>query len=183
MAVAVDRMQSLRRAAQGGQMAECYKCVDAPLRAYLARQTRSIHDAEDLAQEVFLRLWRVGGRSEIHSLKAFAFKTATNLLKDRSRRTYTRMLRNAVPVADVDLPDFGGEPSSVVESLQTLAVIAKVIAGLRQTTRDAFLQYRLEARSHAQIAANMGVSVSMVEKHVSCAMTALRDAGVEYQDR
>src|ERR1700682_1773718 len=117
MAVAVDRMQSLRRAAsaaQGGQMAECYQCFDAPLRAYLARQTRSTHDAEDLAQEVFLRLWRVGARSEIHSLKAFAFKTAANLLKDRSRRTYTRMLRNAVPVSDVDLPDFGGEPSSVV---------------------------------------------------------------------
>jgi RNA polymerase sigma factor (sigma-70 family) len=183
MAVATDRLQGLRRAGQGGQLTESYQCFDASLRAYLARQTRCTHDAEDLAQEVFLRLWRVGAPSEIRSLKAFAFKAATNLLKDRSRRTYTRMLRNAVPVADVDLPDFGGEPSSVVESLQTLAVIARVIAGLRPTTRDAFLQYRLEARSQADIAANMGVSVSMVEKHVSCAMTAMRSAGVEYQDR
>lgn len=56
-------------------------------------------------------------------------------------------------------------------------------AGLRKRGRDAFLQYRLEARSHAEIAANMGVSVSMVEKHVSYAMTALRGAGVEYHDR
>src|SRR5580698_3288572 len=106
MAVAVDRMQSLRVAALGAvdeQLASCYQSFDAPLRAFLARETRSIQDAEDLAQEVFLRVWRMGGRGEIRHLKAFVFKTATNLLKDRSRRTYTRMMSRAVPAADLDL--------------------------------------------------------------------------------
>jgi RNA polymerase sigma-70 factor (ECF subfamily) len=162
------------------QMAEVFYGLGAPLRAFLAQQTRSLDDADDLVQEIFLRLWRMGGRSEIRSLKAFAFKMACNLVKDRSRRTYTRMMRNAVPVSDIQLSDgCEGEPSSVVESLQTLAAMAQTIAQLRPSTRQAFLLYRLEACSHSEIADRMGISVSMVEKHVSQAMAALRRAGAQ----
>ncbi len=129
MAVAVDRMRNLRHAndrcvgsVASQQMIDVFQGLDAPLRAFLAQQTRSLDDAEDLVQEIFLRLWRMGARNEIRSVKAFAFKMACNLVKDRSRRTYTRMMRQAVPAGDVQLSDMGeGEPSSVVQSLQMLA--------------------------------------------------------------
>jgi RNA polymerase sigma factor (sigma-70 family) len=191
MAVAVERMRNLRHAnhrcvgsAASQRMTDVFQGLDAPLRAFLAQQTRSMDDAEDLVQEIFLRLWRMGARSEIRSLKAFAFKMACNLVKDRSRRTYTRMMRQAVPAGDVQLSDMGeGEPSSVVQSLQMLGIVAETMAKLRPSTREAFLLYRMEAWSHAQIAAQMGISVSMVEKHVSQATAALRNAGVEYGER
>jgi RNA polymerase sigma-70 factor (ECF subfamily) len=186
MAVAAARMQGLRRLADGADgehMTNCYRSFGAPLRAFLARHTQSVHDAEDLAQEVFLRLWRKGASDEIRSLQAFVFKTASNLLKDRGRRTYTRMMRNSTPAADIDLPDFGAEPCSVIESQETLIAFAGVLAQLRPSTRMAFLLYRLEGCSHAQIAANMGISVSMVEKHVSYSMSALRSAGFEDHGR
>lgn len=185
MAVAAERMRDLRCAAadvHAERLAELYRFVDAPLRSFLAQQTRSVHDAEDLAQEVFLRLWRVGAQCEIRHLKAFAFKVARNLLKDRSRRTYTRMMRNAVPAGDVALADVGVEPSSMVESWQTLATVAAAIAQMPPRTREAFLLYRLEVCSHAQIAARMGVSVSMVEKYVSQATGTLKSAGVGVGD-
>jgi RNA polymerase sigma factor (sigma-70 family) len=182
MAVAAARMQSLHqvaRSAENERMTSCYRSFGVPLRAFLARHTRSIHDAEDLAQEVFLRMWRVGTHSEIHHLKALVFKTANNLLKDRSRRTYTRMMRNAVSTIDLELPDVTDEPSSLLESLQTLSVFTQTLADLRPSTRTAFLLYRFESYSHTQIAAQMAISVSMVEKHVSYAMAALRSAGIE----
>jgi len=191
MAVAVDRMRNLRHAndrCTGGvasqQMVDVFQGLDAPLRAFLAQQTRSLDDAEDLVQEIFLRLWRMGARGEIRSLKAFAFKMACNLLKDRSRRTYMRILRQAVPAGEVQLSDKGeGEPSGVVQSLQMLGIVAETLAKLRPSTRDAFLLYRIESWSHARIATHMGVSVSMVEKHVGRATAALRNAGVEYSER
>jgi RNA polymerase sigma factor (sigma-70 family) len=181
MAVAAESMRNLRCAAadvHAERMADLYQFLRAPLRTFLAQKTHSVHDAEDLAQEVFLRLWRMGAQSEIRHLKAFAFKVAGNLLKDRSRRTYTRMMRNAVPAGDVALADVGVEPSNMLESWQTLATVAAAIAQMPPRTREAFLLYRLEVCSHAQIAARMGVSVSMVEKYVSQATAALRDAGV-----
>ncbi len=186
MAVAAERMRDLQctaAAVRPERMADLYRFLGAPLHAFLVHRTRSVHDAEDLAQEVFLRLWRMGGQSEIRHLKAFAFKVAGNLLKDRSRRTYTRMMRNAVPAADVPLSDTGVEPSSVVESWQTLASVAAVLAQLRPRAREAFMLCRLEVCPHAEIAARMGISVSMVEKYVSQATAALRSAGVEYRDR
>lgn len=182
MAVAAARMQSLHtlaRSADNERMNSCYRSFGGPLRAFLARHTRSIHDAEDLAQEVFLRLWRLGTHSEIRHQKALVFKTANNLLRDRSRRTHTRMMRNAVSALDLELPDLGTEPSCLLESSQTLGIFLSTLAELRPSTRTAFLLYRFEAYSHAQVAARMGVSVSMVEKHVSYAMTALRGAGIE----
>lgn len=191
MAVAVDRMRNLRHANERGvgsaasrQMIDVFQGLDAPLRAFLAQQTRSLHDAEDLVQEIFLRLWRMGARTEIRSVKAFAFKMACNLVKDRSRRTYTRIMRQSVSAGDVQLSDMGeGEPSSVVQSLQMLGIVAETMAKLRPSTREAFLLYRMEAWSHARIAAQMGISVSMVEKHVSQATAALRNAGVECNER
>jgi RNA polymerase sigma-70 factor (ECF subfamily) len=165
------------------QLVSCYRSFAVPLRAFLARHTRSIHDAEDLAQEVFLRVWRTGVRSDIRQQRAFVYKAANNLLKDRSRRTYTRMMRNAVPAVDAELPDRTAEPSGLLESAQTLAAFNTTLAGLRPSTRTAFLMYRVEVRSQAQIAAEMGISVSMVEKHVSCAMAALREAGIAGGER
>jgi RNA polymerase sigma factor (sigma-70 family) len=184
MAVAVDRIERLQRAARvrtagGDEITHCYRDFDAPLRAFLARQTRCVSDAEDLAQETFLRLLRMDSREEIRSVKAFLFKTATNLMRDRVRRTHTRMMRSAVPASEIELPDTGTEPSKTVESMQTATLFAQTIATLRSSTREAFLLYRLDACSHAQIARRMGISVSMVEKHVSAAMAALHDVGID----
>lgn len=165
------------------KLAGCYQSFAVPLRAFLARHTRSIHDAEDLAQEVFLRVWRTGVRSDIRHQRAFVYKAANNLLKDRNRRTYTRMMRNAIPAVDTELPDCADEPSGLLESAQMLAVFNTTLAGLRPSTRTAFLMYRVEVRSQAQIAAEMRISVSMVEKHINYAMTALRHAGIDPSDR
>ncbi|MBL8270262.1 RNA polymerase sigma factor [Steroidobacter sp.] len=187
MAVAVERMRDLQHTAGSvarQRMADVFRGLDAPLRAFLTQQTRSMDDAEDLVQEIFLRLWRMGAATEIRSFKAFAFKMACNLVKDRSRRTHTRMMRQAVPAGDIQLSDMGeGEPSSVVQSMQMLGMVSETLAKLRPSTREAFVLYRMEACSQAQIAAHLGISVSMVEKHVSQATAALRNAGVEFSER
>jgi RNA polymerase sigma factor (sigma-70 family) len=167
------------RAIRPAQLVSCYQSFAAPLRAFLVRQTRSTHDAEDLAQEVFLRMWRMGAGSEVRHQRALVYKTANNLLKDRSRRFYTRMMHNAVPAVDVELVDCATEPSGLLESAQTLAAFNTTLAGMRPATRQAFLMYRVEVRSQSQIAAEMRISVSMVEKHISYAMAALREAGIE----
>lgn len=181
MAVAIDRIERLQRAARvkdNDPISHCYRDLDAPLRAFLARRTHSMCDAEDLAQEAFLRLLRMEDRDGIRSLKSFLFKTATNLARDRVRRSHTRMMRGAVPASEIDLPDTGTEPSQTLESMQAAAAFTRVLNELRPSTRQAFLLYRLEACSHAEIARQMGISVSMVEKHVSAAMAALQRAGI-----
>jgi len=48
------------------------------------------------------------------------------------------------------------------------------LAGLKPNTREAFELHRIHGNSYAEIALQMGVSVSMVEKHIMAAIAALR---------
>ena len=182
MAVAADRMtefQHAARATRATRLAKCYRRLDVPLHALLVRHTRSIDDAEDLAQEAFLRLWRMAEWDRINSIEAFVFKTAVNLVRDRSRRTHTRMMRATVPLSDVALPDAGSEPDRIIEAMQVLGAFSVVVARLHPDTGTAFTLHKIENCPHAEVAQRMGISVSMVEKHVCRALKALRLAGID----
>lgn len=56
-----------------------------PLTAYFQRRVRSRNEAEDLTQEVFLRLVRRLDVEAIDNPEAFVFQSAVNLLRDRSQ--------------------------------------------------------------------------------------------------
>lgn len=49
-----------------------------------------------------------------------------------------------------------------------------MIRALPQRTREAFLMHRFESQTYRQIAARLGVSVSMVEKHIAEALRQLK---------
>ena len=159
-------------------IAEWYERYQEPLLGYLNQLTRSVHDAEDIAQEAFLHLWFARSSGPIHNPKAFLFATASNLLKDNCRRAHTHAMKLAVQLEDVEIPDLS-EPSQVVESDQALALIVSTLEHLRPSTQEAFLLDRVELCPHSQIAARLGVTVSMVEKHIAYAMTALESTGFE----
>lgn len=182
MAVAVERMRNLgRRSSRDSwnDIAEWYERYREPLGGYLRLRTRSAYDAEDIVQEAFLHLWFARSSGPIHNPKAFLFTTASNLLRDQSRRAHIRAMQTAVHVEDVDIPDFASEPSRIMEAEQALTQIVSTLRQLRPPTRKVFLLDRLQLRSHTDIAARVGVTVSMVEKHMSYAMSALEESGFE----
>ena len=53
---------------------------------YLAKKVRNNEDANDLAQEAFLRMHRFQQSSELDNARAFLFRTANNLVIDQIRR-------------------------------------------------------------------------------------------------
>jgi RNA polymerase sigma-70 factor (ECF subfamily) len=179
MAVAAERFERLARGTalldppDGGVLARACAELDRSLRRYLTRKLRSVDDAADMAQEVFLRIAGLRDPQAVRCLHAFAFKTAENLLRDRARRVHTRVSRDAVDPEQCMLADPATEPARQVESRESLAVVTRALVALKPATRDAFLWHRLEGRPHAEIAAALGISVSMVEKHVSAASAAI----------
>ena len=176
MTVAVEQLQRLERCRHttADPICERFLGVANGLRAFLLRHTRSRADAEDLTQETFLRIWRHSSAGEVRKFDALAYQVARNLLRDRSRRGYTHLAQHSTSISDVELPDCAQDPSIEVEAWQTLVALAKALHSLRPATRRAFWLYRIDSWSHARIAATMGISVSMVEKHISYAMSSLR---------
>jgi RNA polymerase sigma factor (sigma-70 family) len=179
MAVAVQEMPALRdrrlgELASSKRVTEMYRDLDVVLRSFLRRRLRSRDDAEDLAQEVYLRMARHPDLGQVQCLKAFAFQTALNLVRDRSRRSYTRSQRVSVSIDRVELSG-GDDPLEQASHDEGLELVVRALSQLPEKTRRALLLHRIEGLRYSEIANHLGVSVSMVEKHISAALAVLRE--------
>lgn len=141
-----------------------------PLMSYFMRRTGDRAEAEDLTQQVFLRLIRVGGRLEIEHAPGYVFTIAANLLRDRARQSVVRA--RAEPdttivsevVHEMMLEDIS--PERVLLGKESLADVLRTLDELGEKTRDIFILFRLENMRHREIADLLGLGVSSVEKHV-----------------
>jgi RNA polymerase sigma factor (sigma-70 family) len=165
------------RAARRHPIAELHAQCDALLRRFFARRGLRPDEVDDLTQDVYLRLARQQGSvgTAVENPKAFLFATATNLLRDRFRRRVVRGIELSVENDEALLEDYRGDPCHVVAAGQQLSAVIARLGTLKPATRRAFVRHRLLGCSHADVAREMGVSVSMVEKHMISAISALRD--------
>ena len=144
-----------------------------PLMSFFLRRTGNRQDAEDLTQEVFLRILRRGEEPPEGYAELFVFKVAANLLKDRARQAGARHKADhfslepddASPLSPALIEDLG--PERVILSQEALAAALAALEALGERTRDIFVLYRLEKMKQREIAALYGISVSSVEKYVA----------------
>lgn len=150
-----------------------------PLMSFFLRRTGSRQEAEDLTQEVFLRILRRDEQLPTHYAEVFIFKIAANLLRDRARQAGARRRAEhfsldeasdgfdpaSGQVAPALIEDLG--PERVLLSQEALAAALRALDQLGERTRDIFVLYRLEKMKQREIAALYGVSVSSVEKYVA----------------
>jgi len=144
-----------------------------PLLAYFRRRVCEASDVEDLVQEVFLRLTVRGTPDHLEGASGYIFQTAASVLADRHRR---RTVRHADDHVLLD-PEVHGEtdldPHRIAAGKQALSAATAALLTMPERTRTIFLLKRLEGLRHLAIAAQLGISVSAVEKHVARAMEHL----------
>jgi RNA polymerase sigma-70 factor (ECF subfamily) len=147
----------------------------APLQRFFRGYRLNSADVEDLTQDVFVRLAGPGAQTDLLKPDAFVFTLARNLVRDRARRLHTRAMAISVDVGDIDeLRCERPTPEQVLDVSQRLQRVEQTLAGLKPNTREAFEQHRVHGDSYAEIALRMGISISMVEKHIMAAIAALR---------
>ena len=150
-----------------------------PLLQYFQRRLRNRAQAEDLVQEVLLRIIRSPDTSLIENPEGYVFRTAANLLSDHRRRLLRNPTLRAQPLEDVLACDPGTRlvedrsPERVLMGEATLTEVLAALAELGELTRNIFVLYRLENVPQKDIAALYGIGQSTVEKHVMRAMLHL----------
>lgn len=142
------------------------------LMAFFLRRVRNPADAEDLTQEVFIRMASQTDTS-MRSTEAYVFQTAANLLRDRSRRQKVRedYLAGMRVVEGMGVETL--DPYRVAAGREALARLNAGIGELPERTRQIFLLFRYENLDQRTIAESFGISVSAVEKHIYRAMACL----------
>ncbi|OON59952.1 RNA polymerase subunit sigma [Massilia sp. KIM] len=143
---------------------------------FLARQVNNRDNAADLVQESFVRVLAVlrSGQAVLNP-RALLYRTARNLVTDQHRRLQVRqhdeleLLDAQALAAPAHL-----EPDAVLASRQVVEAYARAIESLPPRCREAFVLHVLDGMSQREVAARMGISTSMVEKHVVRGMLACR---------
>lgn len=142
------------------------------LMSYFMRRVKSHAEAEDLTQDVFLRLASLDV-AQLQSAEAYVFRTAANLLSDRARRDKVRRLHAAdeLSVAGREIDPL--DPARIVSGRRSLSTMAEKLKELPERMRAMFVLYRVESMNKRDIAEAFNCSVSTVEKNVAQAMAYL----------
>lgn len=148
------------------------------LRAFFRRRADG-HEIDDLIQEVLLRLHNRRQGGEVANLSSFIFQTATNVLLDRRRRDTVRRRGAHCELEEIHHPLDELSPDRILQAKQEASVAMAALAELSPRTRAAFMLVRCEGLSYKAVAAQLGISVSAVEKHVT---KALRIISIRLQE-
>lgn len=151
----------------------------ANLIRFLAARTGSMATAEDIAQDLYLKLAARDRSVPVQSPTALLYRMAGNLMLDGVRSARRSAVRETAWRSDTGV-ELGGdavvqEPDAedVVISRQRLRQLVEAVAELPPQMQRAFRLHKLEGLSQAQTANAMGVSVKAIEKHIAAALKAL----------
>lgn len=142
----------------------------ARLRAFILRRVEDEAVAEDLLQEVFLRIHtRMGGLHDSQRLEAWVFQITRNAIIDhyRSRRPWATISED-VAVEDELLP----EPDAAGEIAGSLREMAQA---LPEPYRQALILTEFNGLSQKELADRLGISLSGAKSRVQRARQKIKD--------
>lgn len=146
---------------------------------FVSRMVRNTEDAEDIAQHAYLRLQKLSDEKELENPRAYLYQIANNLAVDQLRRGKLHMeyVSQQMPAEGETTSDDHADhqsPERVLAARQQLQSIYEAMDSLPLKCRQAFLLHRTRGLSYNDIAREMNISVSSVEKYILQALKACR---------
>ncbi len=140
------------------------------VRNYLYYLSGDMELSEDLAQDVFLKLWEKKPKLEEKTIKPLLFTIARNLYFNQHKRKILafRFVNSYLEKIEKESPEFLLEVKEFDQKLQD------AMGQLPEKCRTYFLLNRIDGFKYHEIAENMAVSEKAVEKQISKAMKILK---------
>ncbi|MFC7420797.1 RNA polymerase sigma factor [Iodobacter arcticus] len=144
------------------------------LHHFISRSIGCRDKAQDVVQEAYARVLasKQAESSSDGALGALLYTTAKNIVIDQYRQNKSRQYDNyeqlelAASRAD--------EPEHRAAGRQSMNHLLELIDTLPPRSKEAFVLYKFDGLSHAEIAKQMGISINMVEKHIINAMVSCK---------
>lgn len=156
------------------------------LLGFLSRKVTDRATAADLTQEAYARLYATASRdeatAEAGNPRALLYKVARNVVADHYRKVRVRQQvedagdgHQEMFELDLHLGPESLQPDAILSGRERLAAIERAIAALPPRPREAFVLYKIDGLSRAQVAQKMGIGVKTVETHLRYAVEACLD--------
>ncbi len=143
------------------------------IKRYIQRRTGSSSTASDIVQETWLRAARHSNKVPDNPL-GYLYRIASNLLLDKLRqdKAHGRHFADIAPPEDTECPRVA--PDEAARISEELELLADAVRDLPDKCREVFLLYRGDGLTMREIAAQLHISESTVEKHLAKAMQHCR---------
>ena len=139
----------------------------------LQRMVNNPSTAEDLLQETYLRVTRALNERSVEHLEPFVYQTARNLALDhlRSRRIQARTVVEDVPIEVLEsIASTHSTPEEAHQAAQLLERLSVSLSQLSARQQRIFILSRLHGCSYQEIAEELDVSLSTVQKELKLIM-------------
>jgi RNA polymerase sigma-70 factor (ECF subfamily) len=162
---------------------ELFSLRGAHLKLFFGRRVRARDEIADLTQEAFLRVLRADASQAIHNPEAYLFTVAGNLAREYS--VLSNRFSDATDAGDPSIeselsnwPDIDTE----LDASQRRMALQAVLDELSPKCRAAVVMQYRDGMTYQQIGEQLGVSVNMVKKYLSKALSHCRQRLAATQD-
>ncbi|QPI73719.1 sigma-70 family RNA polymerase sigma factor [Sphingobium sp. Cam5-1] len=152
---------------------------EAALRGRLRRILPSFLELDDIVAEVMARAYATENWNNVTTGRAYLFTIARNLIIDNARRNKVVSFET---IADLELLQTENSVEAQLHAREALRQIEAIVETLPPQCRRVFVLRRIHERSMIEIAAEMSLSVSTVEKHLAKAIAIVMRAWSEREE-
>ncbi len=132
-------------------------------------------DVNDILAEALVRCYTTANWRQIENGRRFLFAVARNYVLDEVRRSKVVMFEDLAGL-QFDVPDDEPLPDQIASGREELQLLSTAIDQLPRRCREVFILRRIHNLSPREIAVQLRLSVSTVEKHLARALVLLTRA-------
>lgn len=147
--------------------------------SFVMRWVKQRDVAEELAQEVFVRVYTTKRYAADAPFKAWLYRVATNVCLNEVRRREYKVTKTEYQDANARGPE---GPADELDARELSRRLGARLDGLPKKQRMAFILCRHEGLSHAEIADALGTSVPATKSLIHRALEALREEVRSHQE-
>jgi RNA polymerase sigma-70 factor (ECF subfamily) len=155
------------------------------LMRFLMARGVPLDEAEDIIQDLFIKVECLSPGA-VADPRAYIYRMAENLLLDRRRAAWRRGRREMAwtefQLGPVMEADDRPSPERTLIARERLECVAKAMQSLPHKTVSIFRRFRVDGDLQREIAADMGISLSAVEKHLRKAYLAVSAVRAQLDD-
>ena len=164
------------------EIAEYFEAYGQDIRGFLRRRVNSPEQADDLLQQVFLRLMGRADWKEVRNPEAYLRATARHVLADFYRTQNSRDKGVVLEYQESWHADETWQPDKSLLSHELVNRLAAVLESLSPKVQRAFVLSRVYGHTYKQIGEILSISPRTVEKHVAKAVARCVESELNASD-
>lgn len=183
LTISAEELTDLARRLRISDVAAFRKLFDIfnrPIHRFVSYKLADSDVAEDITQEVFVKLWE--NRADVQperSIKSYLYTIANNLTLNHIRHSkIVRKYQENTRSISEHLSE--SSPEQLLEQVEFDEAVLSAINHLPEKSRIVFQLSRMENLSYKEIAARLDISVKTVESHIGKSLKLLRLALQDY---